>query len=88
MYFGHVQFNGTPRTPWQTQPFPMRPREELCERERGVDPDVRLWDAWVLTFLSRGVRWLQVCLFEVMGSPVSACSRGRRDLQMFRSKEG
>jgi len=42
--------NGTPRAPWQTQAFPMPRRGELFERERGVDPDVRLWDASVLTF--------------------------------------
>ena len=47
--------NGTSRTPWQPQLFPWIGREESFERERGVDPDVRLWDACVLTF------WSAVC---------------------------
>ncbi|PYX70155.1 MAG: hypothetical protein DMG72_19385 [Acidobacteria bacterium] len=70
-----LMFNGTPRAPWQTQAFPMPP----AGGERGVHPDVRLWDACVLPFLSRRVRSPQACR-RVRGSPVSCLLRGRQNL--------
>jgi len=53
MYSAHVQWYASHSL--ASAGIPNARREELFERERGVDPDVRLWDYSVLTF------WSAVC---------------------------